>query len=421
MVCSGYAGAADAIPGEQWCDRTVVSIVLAGNDVTRDHVIQRELPQRVGSPCSLDNIIDGVQNILDLGLFQSVRAELHLDENALVLRYIVKEKIFFLPIPRFSRTSDGELRLGAQLRWDNFMGRLHQLKLTGEKRQENDGRGRTGYVHSMDYVVPRFFQSSYGLSVSLASERRNVELAENAVVFGEALRRSQRGEWRLARWSNDNNGIKGLSYFTGFGVEHREYEIRSGNTGPFRDGKNVNLIAGFDIKQIHQDTYRRRGSHYSAYLSMADKLLGGDFRYVRTDVQARWYIPLDRPETNLNVQLRVGLSSAAPFGERTYSIGGGDMLRGMQGDTATGNFLTLANLEYLSGFFAYPAWRWLIFADIGNVFNRGEVNLLDQHIRLGSGLRWKLARLTNTDIRLDLAWDPRRSKITPYLSTSLTF
>ncbi len=420
-VFAGDALAADAIPGEQWCDRPVLRIVFSGNKVTRDHVIARELVQREGNLCSLDDIIDGIQNILDLGLFKSVRAELTLNEQSLVLQYSVVEKIYFLPIPRFSRTSDGELRLGGQLRWDNFLGRLHQVKLTSEKRQEDDGRGRTGYVHSLDYTVPRFFGSRYGMGLSIASERRNAGLTQDGVVYGEALRTSRRLEWRLARWANHSESVQGLSYFAGVGLEQRDYEMRSGTAGPYTDGQSINLVAGFDIQNVHQDTYRRRGHHHGVVVRLADKVLGADFRYARVDTRMRWYIPLAGTQTNLNIQWRLGLSSSAPFGDRSYGIGGGDDLRGMKTGTETGDIMTLLNIEYLSGFFSYPAWRWLAFTDIGNVYRDDKVRLLDQHVRLGAGLRWKLTALTNTDIRMDVAWDPRRRKFTPYVSTSLTF
>lgn len=423
LVClsSDVAQAADAIPGEQWCDRDVHRIEFAGNRVTRDPVLRRELLQQEAQACSLDDIIDGIQNLLDLGLFKSVRAEMLLAEGRLTLRYIVAEKIFFLPIPRFSRTSDGELRLGAQLRWDNFLGRLHQLKITSEKRQENDGQGRAGYVHSVDYRVPRFFGSAYGMSVKAASERRNVELSQDSVVYGEAQLLSHRAGFRMSRWGSGTRGVRGMSYFAGASVQHREYDMRSGVTGPYVEGYDVALVAGFDVQQVHQDTYRRRGYHYGSSVSVSDKLLGSDFSYIRLDAETRWYLPLKRPQTNLNIQARLGLSDAAPFGERSYEIGGGELLRGMKSGRYTGNIMTLLNIEYLSGFFAYPAWRWLVFADVGNVYLRDDVDLLNQHVRTGVGMRWKLEKLTNADLRLDLAWDPWEDRLKPYLSTSLTF
>jgi hemolysin activation/secretion protein len=111
----------------------------------------------------------------------------------------------------------------------------------------------------------------------------------------------------------------------------------------------------------------------------------------------------------------------APFGGRGYAIGGGEVIRGMRTGDATGDILTLANVEYLSGFFSYPALRWIAFSDIGNVFLKDDVKLHRQILRGGLGLRWKLEALTNTDLRFDVAWDPKRSKLTPYLSSSLTF
>lgn len=421
MIATSVAHTADAIPGEHWCDRPVNVISFEGNKITNAEVISRELPQLPGESCSLDKVIDGIQNTLDLGLFKSVRAELRLDDENLELVYIVAEKIFFLPIPRISRTSDGELRIGAQLRWDNFLGRLHQLKLTYEKRQEDDGQGRAGYVHSLDYNVPRFFGSRFGMAVSLDRVRRNSEMAQDGVVYGEALRESQRAEWRLARWAKDSTGVQGLSYFLGFGFEDRSYEIRSGSTGPFEGGQNATLLAGFEVQRVHQDTFSRRGYEYGVTLRLADPAWGGDFKYAQLDAHMRWFRPMVRPQTNLNVQLRLGLSTLAPFGQRNYGIGGGEVIRGMRTGFATGDILTLANVEYLSGFFSYPALRWVAFSDIGNVFLKNDVRLHRQILRGGLGLRWKLEELTNTDLRFDVAWDPKRSKLTPYLSTSLTF
>ncbi|ASJ75509.1 BamA/TamA family outer membrane protein [Granulosicoccus antarcticus] len=420
-VSMGNAQAADAVPGEQWCDRPVDDIRFVGNKVTRAQVIERELMQKPGQYCSLDDIIDGMQNIMDLGLFKSIRAELDLAEGQLILSYLVVEKIFFLPLPRISRTSDGELRLGAQLRWDNFMGRLHQLKLTSEKRQEDDGRGRAGYVHSLEYNVPRFFGSRYGMSVDASVERRNAELSRDDEIYGETLRKSRRASLRLTRWANDSLGISGLSYFGGAGFEIRDYQMRSGVKGPFSDGENLALEAGFGIQRVHQEPYRRRGHYYGGSLAFADKVLGADFRYVRLEAEGRWYLALQKPQTNFNIRARLRWSDSAPFGERSYQIGGGELLRGMESGAHSGNILTLLNVEYLSGFFAYPAWRWLVFMDAGNVYLQSDVDLFRQHVRGGVGLRRKVEALTNADLRLDLAWDPVEGKVKPYLSTSLTF
>jgi len=394
--------AADPIPGEDYCDREVATISFVGNDVTRPQIMARELVQQTGALCSLDDIIDGIQNIQDLGLFKSVRANLLLTDGLLELQYIVDEKIFILPIPRFSRTSDGELRAGLQIRWENFLGRLHRLKITSEKRQEDDGQGRSGFVHSARYTVPRFLGTDYGLLLGVSSERRNVELAQANVVYGESVRKSVLFETQVARWLNRSKGVRGLKYYGGFRVIKRHYDITEGEIGPFSDG-------------------RRRGKEYGFTVRIADEDLGSNFSYRRLDLWSAWYLPLLDPQKNLNLQLRLGISSGAPFGEHAYTVGGGDILRGVETGHSTGDVMTVLNAEYLSGFFSYPAWRWTAFLDAGNVFDKDDIDLLNQNIRFGLGLRYKLETLANTDIRFDLAWDPERDKIQPYFATRLTF
>ena len=68
IIGSEPAAAADAIPGEEFCNREIESIRFVGNDVTKAAVLIRELPQKLGAQCSLDDIIDGIQNIQDLSL-----------------------------------------------------------------------------------------------------------------------------------------------------------------------------------------------------------------------------------------------------------------------------------------------------------------------------------------------------------------
>jgi len=81
----------------------------------------------------------------------------------------------------------------------------------------------------------------------------------------------------------------------------------------------------------------------------------------------------------------------------------------------------LLNIEYLHGWFRHPSLRWVVFTDIGNVYESGKTNLLKLNARGGTGLRWKFESLSNTDLRLDLAWDPDRNAAKLYISSNLTF
>ena len=83
--------------------------------------------------------------------------------------------------------------------------------------------------------------------------------------------------------------------------------------------------------------------------------------------------------------------------------------------------LALVNVEYLSAFFTRPSWRWVAFADLGNVHPKGRFRPLAQNLRVGAGLRYKLRALSRTDLRLDVVWDPDEDKAVTYVATSVTF
>ena len=271
------------------------------------------------------------------------------------------------------------------------------------------------------YTVPRFLGSDFGLFLNVAAERRNVELEQNEVIFGEAERQSFVFETQVARWLNHTKGVRGLRYHAGFRVIDREYDVTEGEAGPFVDGTDLSFVFGVENQLVRRDTFRRRGKSYGFTLRVADENLASSFSYKRLDLWGIWYLPLVDPQKNLNVQLRLGLSDGAPFGDHSFSIGGGDVLRGVDKGRDSGDILMLLNVEYLSGFFSYPAWRWVVFLDAGNVFETSDVDLLDQNLRGGLGLRYKLRALANTDLRIDLAWDPDRNSVRPFFATRLTF
>lgn len=425
ILCGlGYSAAyaADPIEGEEYCQGAISVIEFSGNRKTRDRVMLEQLQLSVGDPCVLDPIIDGVQSIMDLGLFRRVIASLHQVDSQLVLRYSLAEKIFFFPIPRFSRTSDGELRLGAQLRWDNFRGLNHQLKMTVERREEDDGRGNVGQHYEIEYRIPRFLGSDFGFAGELRHRRQQRDLMQDRNDFGHAYATDNTAKLQVSKWVNQGGVTRGFRYRAGVRVQHRSLRLAEGEYGPFSEGLDVAFNAGFEKRDVHDDLFRLRGSVFGVNLQLSSSEFGSDFSYNRTDIYYRRYKALPGMSLkNLNYQIRLGISNAGPFGERHYELGGGERLRGMQPDFKTGDVLLLANVEYLAALPGYQAVRGVLFADVGNVYEHNDVNLLKQKLGAGAGLRWKLLKFSNTDIRLDAAWDNRERELRYYFSTSLTF
>ena len=381
----------------------------------------RELPLQVGDPCALDDVIDGLQPLQDLGLFRAVRAELELDESrSLVLRYAVREKFFFIGVPRLSRSTDGMLRAGVSLEWDNFLGRLHELEIVSEWRQEDDGRGHEGFVNRIDYQVPRFLGTPYGFGVRLRTERRGVDFSRDGVDYGVGERRVIGLDLGLSRWLV-GGGTQGTRGFVGTGVEHREIDVDAGEPGFALAGVNLGFRAGIERRRVRLDRWRRTGHRFGVAFGFANRTLGSDFAWHRVDAWGSLYLPVGPGIRNLNLRAAVGVSDGAPFGERFYSVGGGERLRGPDKGTREGDVQLLLNTELLTAFASRPAIRWVLFADVGNAWVRGAVDVGDLDWGAGAGLRWKLEAISDADLRVDLAWDHAEGRVRPYLSTKLTF
>ena len=194
------------MPGGDGIVREIGRIEFAGNRVTRPEVMLREIPQRVGEPCSLDDIIDGIQGMADLDLFRTVRAELEFEDDGanggvLVLRYRVREKFFF---PRHP-ASQSHLRRRAPHRSAAALGQLHRAPARAPRDRrappgETTARDGRAYVYSLDYEVPRFLGSAWGAGLSLSAERRQAGFARESREFGEGMSESLAASVGVARW-----------------------------------------------------------------------------------------------------------------------------------------------------------------------------------------------------------------------------
>lgn len=418
----GGAKAADAVPGENYCEGPIDQIEFDGNKKTRDVVLLGQLVFRAGAVCSLDDVVDGIQSIMDLGLFRSVAASFDQKDGATVLTYHVREKIYFLPIPRLSRTSDGELRYGAQLRWDNFSGLNHQLKLTAERREEEDGAGPGGEHFELEYGIPRFFASDIGFSTEVVYQRKIREFEQDGIEYGSAESNESGVRLQITRWLNRGGVTTGLRYRAGLRVSRREQKLIEGEAGPFVDGTDIAFNVGFDKRDIRDELFRLNGWAYGANLQLSSGFFGSDFDYVRADIYYRRYKPLRGLRLrNLNYQLKLGVSDSGRFGQRHFGLGGGENFRSRQKRSKTGDILLLANIEYLVAWPGKQALRGVVFGDIGNVYQRDDFNPFDQNLGVGLGIRYKFLSFSNTDLRLDAAWDPSRQSFRYIFSTSLTF
>jgi len=158
----------------------------------------------------------------------------------------------------------------------------------------------------------------------------------------------------------------------------------------------------------------RHGYTVDAHLEQAGRALKGDYDFVETILEGRYYAALGRRAV-LAVKARGG-SIGAPHGEnlkvpfyRRYWLGGATSLRGwgrfdvaplFSGLPVGGHTMVESSAELRA-----PLWgnfSAVVFADAGNVWNNAwDVNLNDLRYDVGTGLRYMTAV---GPFRLDLGY-----------------
>ncbi|MCB1757943.1 MAG: BamA/TamA family outer membrane protein, partial [Gammaproteobacteria bacterium] len=204
--------------------------------------------------------------------------------------------------------------------------------------------------------------------------------------------------------------------------EHRRIELTEGELGPFESGRNLELAVGIGRNQVNLEKYRRRGHVYGTSLSLGLDTLGADYRYQRIDAFYRGYRPIEASTlTNVNYNVELGYSNGEPFGDRAFSIGGGESLRGLEQRSVDGDVKLLLNLEYLKALADHPSVRFAGFWDVANVFPRWDFKPVHTENGIGVGLRWKIVSFVQVDLRVDYAVSLSEKKGYTYFATNLNF
>lgn len=409
------AGAQEAV--------VVDSIRFEGNEVTREQVLRQELLFREGDPLDREAVEETRQALMNLGLFQSVQARVETRGETAAVVYHLEEKYYFFPLPRLSRTSDGDVRYGGDLRFDNFLGLNQRLRLLLEWEDAGSDASAEGSRRlDLSYEVPRLPGSAWGVALDVKDEHLNESGADEPehVPYDESI---QRLGVSVSRWLDRRGPSSGWRAGLGVAWEQRRYE-RLQVPGPIPDGaRDITWTGSLRYTDVTDLGVRREGVAYGAGLSWGSPALGSSRGHQSLSLDYRAYRTLGEGPlpSNLNYRMRLALASGSPFGGEPHSLGGSDQLRGYPRDYRKGDVLALLNTEYLRPVLGNPELRAVGFVDVGGVWPRRHVDLSDLHAGVGVGLRINLKWFVRTNLRLDYAYgiDARDSKV--YAGTSHTF
>lgn len=382
----------------------IARITIEGNKKTKREIISQELLIGEGAPFDAGDIEESRQNIMNLGLFKSVKMESRNTPDGVEVTFIVDEKRFWYAVPVFSRGSDGDITYGARLQMDNLFGQNNKLTILTKRTDFEDTDLQTEESYELEYYYPRVAGSEYDLGLFVDHDEADIE-EERGPLEGDYLREKNSFGIRIAKWLSTTGPSKGLRFKLGFLSEDYEHEFLRGDPNLFTDLRVNTIRPGLEYVDVTDHGAYRSGVNYGFNYAISSGALGSDIQFMEYDLYYRKYLSLDPVKMkNLNLQFRIGMVTESRFGDATYQVTGGTTVRGYERDSIEGDAFYIANAEYLQPVFGKETLRGALFIDVGDAFpafkNMGESS---PKVGVGAGLRWKIQSFVRTDLRLDIA------------------
>lgn len=414
-------GRADTVRPNQ--EPGIDRIEIEGNEKTIPEVIKRELIIEPGDEFDAIKIETSRQNIMDLGLFHSVKARSRKTPEGIEVTFVVDEKRFWYFVPLFSRGSDGDITWGVRLQMDNLFGKNNELTVRAKRKDFEDTDIQVEKTLEVGYRYPRIFGSQYDLQLDFDYDEADIE-EERDNLRGDYLREKVSYGLSIAKWITTSGPSKGLRASLGFRSDDFDHTFLRGDPNLFSNVTVNSLVFGMENINVEDKGLYRNGRHYGLYSEFASLAIGSDISHTSHNIFYRRYRSLNPDKrSNFNFQIRAGAISSSVFGDATYSITSGSTVRGYARDSIEGNAFYYTNIEYLRGVPGKETLRAAAFIDGGDAFDRlSDFSFSDPKVGIGVGFRWKIRSFVRTDLRIDIAHGLGNSGETRvYAGTRATF
>jgi outer membrane protein assembly complex protein YaeT len=402
-------------------------VEVTGNTSVDDHVVQRQLLFRPGRLYRLSQVQESQRHLYGLETFQFVNIEPTVQDGEqpetipvhITLTEGKHRKVNF----GIGYGTEEKARASIDWRHVNFFGGARTMEI--ESKYSSLSRGVRA-----NFRQPYLFSPRYNLLVS-AQSWHNAEPAYTLTTNGGKVTVERALARRGPFSQRGSSTAMSLTYTNEF--ESYRVSQEALDTPTFRNtlislgldprtGQGRGLLSSldFDLHRSTADSSLNAQHGYTAdvHLEQAGKLFGGDFNYLETILEGRYYLALGHVAV-LAVRARGGaidpsdsVDANVPFFKR-YFLGGASSLRGW------GRF-DVAPLEHglpVGGHTVFessaevraPVFRSLsavAFIDAGNVWSKAwDFNLNDLRYDVGPGLRY------NTPVgplRFDLGYQLNR-------------
>ena len=406
LLAPGGGLSAQAPPDPQPADhagRLVTAVEIAGRDVTREHVIRREIQTRPGQPLDLETLAADLQRLRNLGIFAEVGAGTEADGEGVRVTFTVREMPPWIPFLSVAYTEENGFSVGPGLSALNLTGR--QITLSG--------RAEFGGV--TQYRARLLWPWMAGDHVSLELYAAHLERDDVLDAFRE---RSDELTPSVGRYLGPHGRLAGtLSLF------RMRADVPGKTLSP--DGVDQLVRLGVSLGWDTRDAWDapRRGWLNELELTRTGGFLGGDGDFWTMNLDLRRWQPVGRRQSLLVSGLLTLQSGATGQDLPTYldyHMGGANSIRGYSveqlGPTLYGKNQLIGTAEWsfeLVPLRRWNFWKWSLrlgldaaaFGDAGIAWEEpGQLTLPRARGGLGAGLR---LRVPGTEmIRFDLGWSP---------------
>jgi outer membrane protein assembly factor BamA len=399
---------------EPYAGQTITRITLAGNNITKDWVITREIHSEMGDPLDLDLIREDIVRLENLAIFGAVVVVPGEERGGVTLDFRFTEMPWIIPFPALRYTEENGFSIGLGVASPNFLGQRMILSAsalfggTTTARFKGENPWITGNHLSAGLEAYHQVRTNELLDFEETSDK--VEFF-GGVYLGQTGRLMVRGGY--CGVGSDEVGVT---------LDDDDYD----------DLWNGGVTLGLDSR----DSWRT--PHEGWKNELAVHYFGGDADYLAVDLDVNVYVPIDQGHTLATgplLSLQTGDVGAEIPSYQQYFLGGANSVRGYRldelGKEIFGKHQLIYNLEYrwnVRPVRPLNVWKWSVgvglqlaaFADAGIAWSEPRDFGLDR-TRMGFGLGARLLVPAAEMVRLDVGMSQDGDVVFSFGTSSIFF
>jgi len=354
---------------------TISSIKIEGNDRTKDYVILREFPLKLGDIFNINKANDGFTHIHSTGLFETVSFEVQRTRHHVQLKIKVKEKAFNLIRLSYRYDLERKSKGMIELVDENFIGSGNQVSLQGRYGMRDQ---TINFMFRADRIFNTFMTNNLNIFHRGIKNYNYIEGEQTGEYFqkesGFSFSFGRQIE-RLGIFSviTTLNLIQ-LQKLSGYGFPTGKYEL-----------KTIALQSIVDTQD--EFPFPKTGKYYQFFYKMSSaKFLNSQISFIKLFNSLEFYHTFLKRNT-IHPKLFWGTSDlTTPFIEQ-FRLGGQSSFYGLRENEKIGRHIIVGSLEYRYLFpFGFPFnVYWSLRYDIGATWkNQLDINPKDFLHGIGS-------------------------------------